>query len=76
MKVAAQAKMGILVGYEGSYIFKVYIPLRRGPTENRIIRSLNIRFNERGLIIKPLLENNTNILIPVKNKGKSTENKD
>ena len=66
--------MGILIGYKGSHIFKVYIPLRRGPTENRIIQSLNIRFNKGGLITKPLLKDNTDIPIPTKNRGKSTEN--
>ena len=76
MKVMAWAKIGILVGYKGSYIFKVYIPLRRGPAENRIIQSLNIRFNKRGLITKPLLKNNTDILIPARNRGKSIKNQD
>ena len=66
--------MGILITYKGSHIFKVYIPLRRGLTENRIIQSLNIRFNKRDLITKPLLKDNTDILIPAKNKGKSTKN--
>ena len=74
MKVAAWAKVGILIGYKGSHIFKVYIPLKKGPAENRIIQSLNIRFNKRGLIIKPLLKNNINILIPTRNRGKSTKN--
>ena len=74
MKVTAWVKIGILVGYKGSYIFKVYIPLRRGPAENRIIQSLNIRFNKGGLIIKPLLKDNTDIPILTKNKGKSTKN--
>ena len=66
--------MGILIGYKGSHIFKVYIPLRKGPAKNRIIQSLNIKFNKGGLIIKPLLEDNTDILIPAKNRGKSTKN--
>ena len=52
----------------------MYIPLKRRPTENRIIQSLNIRFNKGGLIIKPLLKDNTNILIPAENRGKSTKN--
>jgi hypothetical protein len=56
--------VGILIGYKGSYIFKVYIPLRRGL----------IKFNKKGLITKPLLKDNTNILIPTKNRGKSTKN--
>ena len=66
--------MGILIGYKGSHIFKVYIPLKRGLTKNRIIQSLNVRFNKEGLIIRPLLEDNTDILIPTKNRGKSTKN--
>jgi len=37
MKVAAQTEVGILVGYKESYIFKVYIFLRKRPAENRII---------------------------------------
>ena len=68
--------MGIIVGYKGSHIFKVYIPLKKGLAENRIVWSLNVKFNKRGLITKPLLENNTNILILTKNKGKSTKNQD
>ena len=66
--------MEILIGYKESYILKVYISLRRGTTKNRIVQFLNIRFNKKGLIIKPLLEDNTNILIPARNRGKSTEN--
>ena len=52
----------------------MYIPLKRGPTKNRIIQALNIRFNKRGLIIKPLLKDNTDIPILAKNRGESTEN--
>ena len=74
MKVTAWAKIGILIGYKGSYIFKVYIPLRKGPAKNRIIELLNIRFNKGGLITKPLLEDNTNILIPARNRGGNTKN--
>ena len=68
------AKVGILIGYKGSHIFKVYIPSKKGPAENRIIQSLNIRFNKRGLITKPLLKDNTDILIPAKNRGESIKN--
>jgi hypothetical protein len=50
------AEVGILVDYKGSYIFKVYVLLRRGPVKGRIVRFLNVRFNEEGLITKPLLE--------------------
>ena len=70
----AQAKVGILIGYKGNYIFKVYISLRKGPAKNRIIQSLNIRFNKKGLITKPLSENNTDISIPTKNRGESIKN--
>ena len=66
--------MGILIGYKGSHIFKIYIPLRRALTENRIIQSLNIKFNKGGLITKPLLKDNTDIPILAKNRGKSTKN--
>ena len=52
----------------------MYIPLRRGLAKNRIIRFLNIRFNKKGLIIKPLLEDDINILILVRNRGKSIKN--
>ena len=74
MKVTAWAKVRILIGYKGSHIFKVYIPLKKGPAENKIIQSLNIKFNKRGLITKPLSEDNTNIPIPTRNRGKSTKN--
>ena len=66
--------MGILIIYKGSYIFKVYITLKKGPIKNRIIQSLNIRFNKRGLITKPLLKDDTDVPTPAKNRGKSTEN--
>ena len=66
--------MGIFIGYKRSYIFKVYIPSKKRPTKNRIRQSLNIRFNKRGLIIKPLLEDNTDVPTPTKNRGESTEN--
>ena len=49
----------------------MYIPLKKGPAENKIIQSLNIRFNKRGLITKPLLEDNTDIPTPTKNRGES-----
>ena len=76
MKVTAWVEVGILIGYKGSHIFKVYIPLRKGPAKNRIVWLLNVRFNEGGLIIKPLLEDDTNILIPARNRGKNIKNQD
>ena len=66
--------MGIFISYKGSHIFKVYIPLRRGPAKNRIIQSLNIKFNKEGLIIKPLSEDNTDVLIFTGNRGESIKN--
>ena len=52
----------------------MYIPLRKRPAKNRIIQSLNIRFNKRGLITKPLLEDDTDVPTLAKNRGKSTKN--
>jgi hypothetical protein len=72
-KVTRRAKVKILVSYKGLYIFRVYVLLRRGPVESRIVRSSNVRFNKRGLITKPFLKKDkeANIQIPVKNKGKA-----
>jgi hypothetical protein len=72
--VTGRAKVKILVSYKGSHIFRVYVLLRRGPVKSRIVRSLNVRFDKRGLIIKPFLEEDkeeANIQIPVKNKGEA-----
>ena len=68
--------MGILVGYEGSHIFKVYVPSRKGPIENRIVQSSNVRFDEGGLITKPLPDEDTDISIPAGNRGESSGNQD
>jgi hypothetical protein len=74
-KVTGRAKVRILVSYEGSHIFRVYVLLRRGLVESRIVRFSNVRFDEGGLIIKPLLEEEdkkeADIQIPVKNRGKA-----
>ena len=53
---------------------KEAIFLKKGLTKNRIIQSLNIRFNKKGLITKPLLKGNTDIPILTKNRGESTKN--
>jgi hypothetical protein len=55
-KEGHKCKVGILVRYEGTHIFKIYVPTRRGQLENRIVRSLNVRFDEGGLITKPFLD--------------------
>jgi hypothetical protein len=70
-----RAEVEILVSYKGSYIFKVYILLRRGPVKSKIVRFSNVRFNKKGLITKPLLKEEdkeeANIQIPVKNKSET-----
>jgi hypothetical protein len=74
-KVTGRAEVGILVGYEGSHIFRVYVPSRRGPVESKIVRSSNVRFDEGGLITKPLPEEEdkeeADIQIPVRNRGEA-----
>src|SRR6202021_354505 len=75
-KVKERAEVGILVGYEGTHIFKVYIPSRRSPLENRIVKSSNVRFDEGGLISKnlPIPENkNNDFLIPAINRGENQD---
>jgi hypothetical protein len=72
--VTEHVKVRILVGYKGSHIFRVYVLLRRGPVESRIVRSLNVRFDEGGLITKPFPkedEEEADIQIPVKNRGEA-----
>ena len=46
-KVAPRAEVGILVGYDGEHIYKVYVPSR---ARDKIVRLSNMRFNEGGLI--------------------------
>lgn len=41
-KLDDRAEIGMLVGYEGQLIFRVYIPSRR-----KVIRSSNVRFDEK-----------------------------
>jgi hypothetical protein len=47
--------------------------LKRGSVESRIVRSLNVRFNEGGLITKPFLEEDkkADIQILVRNRGEA-----
>ena len=77
-KVKARAEVGILVGYEGNHIFKVYIPTRSGPPESKIVRSSNVRFDEGGLITKPLpYKNDTeNDSTPAGATGEESGNQD
>ena len=47
-KLEKRTELGILVKYEDIYIYKVYVPIRRG---KKIVRTSNVRFDERkGLI--------------------------
>ena len=48
-KLNAKAEVGILVGYNRDYIYRVYIPSRK---RNKIARTSNVRFNEYGMITK------------------------
>ena len=48
-KIVLRVYEGILVGYKGHYIFRVYIK-----SKTKVIRSLNVTFDEGGLITKPL----------------------
>jgi hypothetical protein len=65
-----------VVNKEGLSIFRFNknIIIIKVPIKNGMVQSLNIKFNKRGLIIKPLLKDNIDILIPAKNRGKSTKN--
>ncbi|KAI0992415.1 hypothetical protein K3495_g15770, partial [Podosphaera aphanis] len=47
-KLDPRAEIGILVGYEGAHIFRIYIPSR-----HTVIRSSNVRFDEDGHITSP-----------------------
>jgi hypothetical protein len=83
-KVAERAEVGILVGYEGTHIFKIYVPTRRGLLENRIVRSSNVRFDEGGLITKPFLDEDeienddedTSITLPYRARGGANYDRD
>ena len=47
-KLDERAEAGILIGFEGSHIYRVWIPSRR---RDKIVRSSNVRFDERqGLV--------------------------
>jgi hypothetical protein len=52
-KLAARVKVGILVGYEGVYIYRVYMPSR---ARDKVIRSSHVRFDEGGFVTEPDFE--------------------
>jgi hypothetical protein len=56
-KLVPRAKVGILVGFKGHYIYRVYIPLKR-----RVVYTSHCCFNEeQGLITE---SNGTNLSLP------------
>ena len=64
-KLEKRAELKILVKYEDTHIYKVYVPTRKG---EKIVRTSNVRFDERkGLIInkkeeEELTSTNQNLL--------------
>ena len=64
-KLEKRAELKIFVKYEGIYIYKVYVLIRRG---EKIVRTFNVKFNERkGLITngeekEELISTNQNLL--------------
>ena len=47
-KLEKRIELEILVRYEGIYIYRIYVPIKRG---EKIVRTSNVRFDERkGLI--------------------------
>jgi hypothetical protein len=56
-KLVPRAKVGILVGFKGHYIYRVYIPSKR-----RVVRTSHCRFNKgQGLITE---SNGTDLSLP------------
>ena len=48
-KLEKRAELKILVKYESTHIYKIYVPIKKG---EKIVKTSNVRFNERkGLII-------------------------
>jgi hypothetical protein len=52
-KLAARAEVGILVGYEGAHIYRVYMPSR---ARDKIVRTSHVRFDEGGFVTAPDFE--------------------
>jgi hypothetical protein len=70
-KLAPRAEVGILVGFKGHYIYRVYIPSKR-----RVVRTSHCRFGEgQGLIIE---SNGTDLSLPDRpdTRGNSQGNQD
>jgi hypothetical protein len=48
-KIDPRAKVGMLVGYEGEHIYRVWIPNEKGRGYGQIVRSSNVVFDEYSL---------------------------
>ena len=70
-KTKLRTEVGILVGYKGEYIYRVYVPLRK---VDKIVRSSNVRFDEAtptsemprpisssDVVIDPLIDRGENV---------------
>src|SRR5438045_541601 len=67
-KVAPRAEVGILVGYDGEHIYKVYVPSR---ARDKIVRTSNARFDKGGLIMDPSYDNEEQLLRGVQQRNHS-----
>jgi hypothetical protein len=73
-KLEPRAEIGILVGYEGKHIYRVWIPGKKG-FAGRIVRTSNARFDENGLITDVTAEGsgpNLDIQVPDESRGDMT----
>lgn len=73
-KLEPRAEIGILVGYEGEHIYRVWIPGKKG-FAGRIVRTSNARFDENGLITDVTAEGsapNLDIQVPDESRGDMT----
>jgi hypothetical protein len=52
-KLTPRVEVGILVKYKGASIYWVYMPSR---ARDKIVRSSHVRFDKRGLVMKPDFE--------------------
>jgi hypothetical protein len=73
-KLEPRAEIGILVGYEGKHIYRVWIRGKKG-FAGRIVRTSNARFDENGLITDVTAEGsglNLDIQVPDESRGDMT----
>ena len=70
-KLEPRAEIGILVGYEGEHIYRVWIPGRKG-FAGHIVRTSNARFDENGLVTDVTAEGSgpeVDIQVPDESRG-------